>query len=105
MPRLRLCVPTKPVELMAIAVDASCTHLYTPGIRRHIRAACAHGATIEEIMELLKLCGALGVDACELGTPILAQELTDHQTRSATRRTRRLIGRQRGATDLRSDEI
>lgn len=71
---------TKLVELMAIAVDASCTHLYTPGIRRHIRRALAEGATIEEIMEVLKLCGALGVDACELGTPILAQELADHRT-------------------------
>lgn len=33
------------------------------------------GATTEEIMEALKLCGALGVDACELGAPILADEL------------------------------
>jgi alkylhydroperoxidase/carboxymuconolactone decarboxylase family protein YurZ len=72
---------TKLVELMAIAVDASCTHLYTPGIRRHIQRALAEGATIEEIMEVLKLCGALGIDACELGTPILAQELADQKTR------------------------
>ncbi|HWJ52070.1 MAG TPA: carboxymuconolactone decarboxylase family protein [Propionibacteriaceae bacterium] len=70
-------LPTKLVELMAIAVDASCTHLYTPGIRRHIQRALAQGASMEEIMEVLKLCGALGVEACELGTPILAQELTN----------------------------
>jgi alkylhydroperoxidase/carboxymuconolactone decarboxylase family protein YurZ len=70
---------TKLVELMAIAVDASCTHLYTPGIRRHIQGALAQGATIEEIMDVLKLCGALGVDACELGTPILAQELANRE--------------------------
>ena len=75
-------LPAKLVELMAIAADASCTHLYTPGIRRHIQAAFAHGATIDEIMEVLKLCGAQGVDACELGAPILAQEMAsrrDHQ--------------------------
>ncbi|HEY6397525.1 MAG TPA: carboxymuconolactone decarboxylase family protein [Solirubrobacteraceae bacterium] len=71
---------TKLVELMAIAVDASCTHLYAPGIRRHIQRALAEGATIEEIMEVLKLCGALGVDACEIGTPILAEELANHVT-------------------------
>jgi alkylhydroperoxidase/carboxymuconolactone decarboxylase family protein YurZ len=71
-------LPAKLVELMAIAADASCTHLYTPGIRRHIAGALAHGATIEEIMEVLKLCGALGIDACELGAPILAQELSSH---------------------------
>jgi alkylhydroperoxidase/carboxymuconolactone decarboxylase family protein YurZ len=69
----------KLVELMAVAVDASCTHLYTPGIRRHVQGALAHGATIEEIMEVLKLCGALGVDACDLGAPILAEELAAHQ--------------------------
>jgi len=74
-------LPTKLVELMAIAVGASCTHLYTPGIRRHIQGALAQGATIEEIMEVLKLCGALGVDACELGTPILAEVLANHETR------------------------
>lgn len=68
-------LPAKLVELMAIAVDASCTHLYTPGIRRHIQGALTQGASIEEIMEVLKLCGALGVDACELGIPILADEL------------------------------
>jgi alkylhydroperoxidase/carboxymuconolactone decarboxylase family protein YurZ len=68
-------LPAKLVEIMALAVDASCTHLYAPGVRRHLRAALAQGATTEEIMEALKLCGALGVDACELGAPILAHEL------------------------------
>jgi alkylhydroperoxidase/carboxymuconolactone decarboxylase family protein YurZ len=65
----------KLIELMSMAVDASCTHLYTPGIRRHIQGAFAQGATIEEIMEVLKICGGLGADACELGAPILAEEL------------------------------
>jgi alkylhydroperoxidase/carboxymuconolactone decarboxylase family protein YurZ len=71
---------TKLVELMAIAVDACCTHLYTPGIRRHVQRALAEGATIEEIVEVLKLCAALGVDACELGTPILSEELANQET-------------------------
>ena len=70
----------KLVELMAVAVDASCTHLYTPGIRRHVKGALAQGASLEEIMEILKLCGALGVDACDFGAPILAEELRQHQS-------------------------
>jgi len=37
-------LPAKLVEFMSIAVDASCTHLYTPGIRRHIQGAFALGA-------------------------------------------------------------
>ena len=66
-------LPAKLVELIAIAADASCTHLYSPGIRRHIQGALAQGATIEEIMEVLKLCGAQGVDACELGAPMIVR--------------------------------
>jgi alkylhydroperoxidase/carboxymuconolactone decarboxylase family protein YurZ len=72
-------LPAKLVELIAIAADASCTHLYSPGIRRHIQGALAQGATIEEIMEVLKLCGAQGVDACELAAPIMYEELTNYQ--------------------------
>lgn len=75
-------LPAKLVELMAMAVDASCTHLYTPGIRRHLQGALAQGATITEIMEVLKLCGALGVDACELGAPILSEELAGYEQRT-----------------------
>jgi alkylhydroperoxidase/carboxymuconolactone decarboxylase family protein YurZ len=59
----------KLVELMAIAADASCTHLYTPGIRRHINGALAQGATIEEIMEVLKLCGTQGVERLRTRRP------------------------------------
>ena len=33
------------------------------------------GATVEEIMEVLKLCVVQGVQACNMGVPILADEL------------------------------
>jgi alkylhydroperoxidase/carboxymuconolactone decarboxylase family protein YurZ len=69
----RLMTP-KLVELLSIAFDASYTHMYAPGTRRHIRAALKLGATIEEIMEVLKLCVVQGVQACNLGVPILAEE-------------------------------
>jgi alkylhydroperoxidase/carboxymuconolactone decarboxylase family protein YurZ len=65
----------KLVELFSIAFDASYTHMYAPGTRRHIRAALKLGATQEEIMEVLKLCAAQGAQACNLGVPILAEEL------------------------------
>jgi hypothetical protein len=32
---------------------------------------------MEEIMEVLKLCVVQGVQACNLGVPILAEELAD----------------------------
>ena len=65
----------KEVELLSIAFDASYTHMYAPGTRRHIKGALAAGATMEEIMEVLKLCVVQGVQACNLGVPMLAEEL------------------------------
>lgn len=65
----------KDTELLSIAFDASYTHMYAPGTRRHIRNALKAGATMEEIMEVLKLCVVQGVQACNLGLPILAEEL------------------------------
>ena len=63
------------MELMSIAVDASCTHMYAPGTRRHIKGALRAGATPEEIMTVLQLCVSMGVQACAKGVPILAEEL------------------------------
>lgn len=65
----------KLAELLSIAFDASITHMYAPGTRRHIKAALKLGATTEEIMEVLKICVAEGVQACNVGVPILAEEL------------------------------
>jgi alkylhydroperoxidase/carboxymuconolactone decarboxylase family protein YurZ len=65
----------KEVELLSIAFDASFTHMYAPGTRRHIKGALKAGASVEEIMEVLKLCVVQGVQACNLGVPILAEEL------------------------------
>ena len=50
----------KLAELLSIAVDASITHMYAPGTRRHIQSALKLGATMEEIMEVLKICVAAG---------------------------------------------
>jgi alkylhydroperoxidase/carboxymuconolactone decarboxylase family protein YurZ len=59
-------------ELLSIAFDASITHMYVPGTRRHIRNALAAGASVAEIMAVLKICVARGVEACNLGLAILA---------------------------------
>lgn len=67
--------PPKLVELLSIAFDASITHMYPPGTRRHIKAALKLGATMEEVMEVLKICVAFGMESCYLGVPILAEEL------------------------------
>jgi alkylhydroperoxidase/carboxymuconolactone decarboxylase family protein YurZ len=68
-------LPPKVKELIYIAIDASTTHLYTPGIRLHMRNALGYGATKEEIMEVLELTSVLGIHACTEAVPILAEEL------------------------------
>ncbi len=65
----------KLIELLSIAFDASYTHMYAPGTRRHIKSALKLGVTIEEIMEVLKLCVVQGVQSCNMGVPILAEEI------------------------------
>lgn len=64
----------KTIEFLAIAVDASCTHMYAPGVRRHIRKALALGATREEIAAVLQLTSVLGLHSMSLGAPILLEE-------------------------------
>jgi alkylhydroperoxidase/carboxymuconolactone decarboxylase family protein YurZ len=62
-------------EFVYIAVDAAATHLYVPGIRQHVKRALELGATQEEIMEVLELTATLGIHACNIGVPILVEEL------------------------------
>ncbi len=76
-------LPAKEMELMSIAIDASYTHMYAPGTRRHIRNALAAGATVQEIMEVLKLCVVQGAQSLNLGVPILAEELAKGATRGS----------------------
>lgn len=68
-------LPAKDIELLSIAFDAAITHMYAPGTRRHIAVALKLGVTIEEIMEVLKICVVQGMQTYNLGVPILAEEL------------------------------
>ena len=63
------------VELLSIALDASITHMYAPGTRRHIKAALAIGATMEEIMETLKVATCFAQETTNMAIPILAEEI------------------------------
>lgn len=65
----------KVLEFLAIAVDASCTHMYAPGTRRHIRKALELGATKEEIVAVLQAVSVLGIHSISLGAPILLEEM------------------------------
>lgn len=75
LPMRKGVLDPKTVEFLAIAVDASCTHLYAPGVRRHIRKALDLGATREEITAVLQLVSVLGIHSIALGAPMLVDEL------------------------------
>lgn len=68
-------LPRKTKELILVAINAATTHLYAPGVRRHIRNALQHGASREEILETIQLTTVLGIHACNLAIPILEEEL------------------------------
>jgi len=65
----------KTIELIGIALDASCTHLYAPGVRRHIQRALKAGATKEQITAVLQLASLQGLHSLCVGAPILLAEL------------------------------
>jgi alkylhydroperoxidase/carboxymuconolactone decarboxylase family protein YurZ len=57
-------------ELIYVAIDASTTHLYAPGIQAHMQNAIRYGATPEEIMEVFELTSVLGIHTCTSGIPM-----------------------------------
>lgn len=65
----------KVTELIGIAINASTTHLHERGVREHVQRAIEHGATREEIVEVLQIISVIGIHSCALGIPILMEEL------------------------------
>jgi alkylhydroperoxidase/carboxymuconolactone decarboxylase family protein YurZ len=68
-------LPPKVKEFIYIAIDASTTHLHASGTRVHMKNALRHGATQQEIMEVLQLISVLGIHSCTHGVPILVEEM------------------------------
>jgi len=85
-PMLSGVLDAKTMEFLAIAVDASCTHMYGPGVRRHIKKALQLGATQEEITAVLQLTSVLGLHTMSLGAPILQDELAAQEAAATSPR-------------------
>lgn len=77
-PAVAGALDAKTIELVGVALDASCTHMYAPGVRRHIQRALKAGATKEEITAVLQLASMQGIHSMCLGAPILLEELDAH---------------------------
>jgi alkylhydroperoxidase/carboxymuconolactone decarboxylase family protein YurZ len=74
-PWLKGPLSSKVKELVYIGIDIATTHLFDIGLRIHYQNAIAHGATKEEIVEVLQLASGLGVQSSTFGLPILIEEL------------------------------
>ena len=77
MPVTRQHLAPKIQELLFLAIDASVTHLFRPGIKAHTAAALKLGATPAEVLEVLELTSVLGVHAVNVGVPLLAEVLRE----------------------------
>ena len=64
-------------EFVYIAVNASSTHLFVPGIQMHLKAAIDLGATREELIEVIELTSTVGIHAVNVGVPILREVLEE----------------------------
>lgn len=62
------------IELIYVALDASSTHLFAAGIRTHIDLAMKAGATPADVLDVLHLVAAQGLEAVYSGVTILAEE-------------------------------
>ncbi|MET0806651.1 MAG: carboxymuconolactone decarboxylase family protein [Lacisediminihabitans sp.] len=62
-------------ELIYISYDIAATHLYVPGTKLHIRNALNHGATVEQVLEVMEISSVLGIHAVTTAVPILSAEL------------------------------
>ena len=65
----------KMCELIYVALDGSATHLFRSGLALHMGLALESGASAQEIIEVLQLATAQGLDGCNLGVGILVEEL------------------------------
>ncbi|BBQ02051.1 hypothetical protein BSFA1_71790 (plasmid) [Burkholderia sp. SFA1] len=63
-------------DFVMLAASASVTHLNREAVALHIEGALRHGATREELLEVLQISSVLGIHAYMVGVPILFDELT-----------------------------
>jgi alkylhydroperoxidase/carboxymuconolactone decarboxylase family protein YurZ len=62
-------------ELILVAVNACTTHLYAPGVKRHMQNALRLGATRDQILEAVQTTTLVGIHSCNMAVPILEELL------------------------------
>jgi alkylhydroperoxidase/carboxymuconolactone decarboxylase family protein YurZ len=70
-------------EFLYLAMDVSTTHLYHAGIRVHMVNAIKHGATRDEVLELLQIVAEIGLGTMTESVPIILEELANRAAASS----------------------
>lgn len=88
-------LPRHVKELILVAINAATTHLYAPGVRRHIANALRAGATREEVLETIQITTVMGIHSCNLAIPILCEEWERYQSERAPLPAKPAVNRRR----------
>lgn len=74
-PRKNGHLSDKDRELLYVAYNALPSHLFESGLtlKSHVRNALRLGNSVEEVSEVLQHASMVGIEACALGGPILAE--------------------------------
>lgn len=67
---------TRMRELIYVAVDASTTHMFGQGLDIHVKGALAAGCTPVELIEVMELATAQGLDSVSSGIGLVLEELS-----------------------------
>ncbi len=63
----------KDAHLIALAVHAQCTQLNQAGVRQYVAAALAHGASVDEVLDIGRLISSMGIHAMVFALPVITQ--------------------------------
>lgn len=64
-------------EFIYLAINASSTHMFSPGVQLHLKLAVEFGATRGELMEVLQLASTVGIHGANVGVRVLREVLAE----------------------------
>jgi alkylhydroperoxidase/carboxymuconolactone decarboxylase family protein YurZ len=73
----RAALSVKEAHLVALAIHAQCTQLNPAGVRHHAHAAIAHGASVDEVLDVGRLISSMGIHAMVFALPIITDLVSE----------------------------
>ncbi len=83
-PWLSGALEPKVKEFVYIAVAVSATHQFAPGTRIHVKNALGYGASAAELLEMMQIASAMGIQSFTVTLSLLEEELARHEAEALT---------------------